>query len=176
MTYRLNAKNIISTFWIGVIAIILCWSAIIRTVLIKYGAIEMSSAIPERMNTALLGLIIGTSIFWIPATICLLQYIKCSLGIELDLDDNTKTVSIKTDKQTINIGYSEIVMIKKVCSNAIAEKRIKFYADDPFYYYKIITTNGDRFIIPCLIIGEELEALYQDKIRVMPKFIAFISE
>ena len=176
MDFKLNYRNIFKTFRIGVFAIISCWGLIIRAVLIKYGVIEMPNAIPERMNTALFGLIIGTSIFWIPALICLIQYIHYSKGIELVLDSNTKLISVKSDKKTVNIKYSDIMMIKMVCSNAVAEKRIKFYADDPFYYYKIITTNGDKFIIPCLIIGEEMSDLYQDKIRVIPKFIAFISE
>lgn len=162
MTYKMNRERILSTFRVGLQSIVLAFVAVSFFVLVKFGVIHMHSAIPGRLNTAILVLFISTCVVWVPSFLMLLQYIRYSGGVDLDFtkDKGTRILTITIDKKAIAIADTEIMMIKKICSYPVAEQRISFIATDLFYYYKICRIGGDPFIIPCTVVGDELKDFY----------------
>ena len=178
MAYKLNRERILATFRIGVNSTVLAFAIVGFFVLAKFGVIHLSRAIPERANNAILLAFLLASFVCGPPLLLLWQYIHYSRGVELSLnkDKEMRTLVIKRDGHTITIVDTEIEIIKKICSLAVSEKRVNFIATDPIYYYKIYTSKGDRYIIPCTVVGDELKDFYHDKIRVVPKFMAFISK
>ena len=172
MNYKISLSRVLKTFRIGLNGTIISWGLIICALLIKYRVIP-SHTDPARADVGTLAVVLGTAMMWVPAFLCLLQYIYYSIGIELRFNENNGTLTIKTNKEEVNLTEDEIIDIEMICSRAIAEKRTNIASTDPFYYYRI-NINKTFFIIPCVIIGAEMKDFYTQKIKITPKYAAFI--
>lgn len=119
--------------------------------------------------------IVFTFCFCLPGLIIHIQYLSENWNSILTIDRSMKSIIYKKKSFILKYSFDSIQDIIKTKSY---QNSIRTYAQDEYFYYKIIFKDGAELIITCLL-ADDLESIftliYPNKIKIIKKVLPFVA-